>query len=490
MFQLPGLCIGDQGGAHFMHDLWIVVLSYIVAVIGSFVAIDMTERLNRARGRAGDLWLLGSATVLGGSIWSMHFIGMLAAYTRFPMGFDLRLTALSFLLAVSACGIGLQIVRGPAMPTPLRFAGAGLVVGIGVAGMHYMGMAAVRLPATLSYTPVLFGASVAIAVGAATAAFWLARKLEQVWHRALAALVMGGAICGMHYVGMAATVIHFNPLIPVSAGLDRVPLIVAVAGTTIALLVLILVCDGAHRKLAAASHREMETLLTANREIVHRLCAAAELRDGETGRHTQRLAGLAGRLAAQLGCEEGFAKRIRETAPLHDIGKVGIPDSILLKPGPLTPSEWAIMQSHTELGHRILGGSGLPLLDLAAEIALAHHERWDGTGYPRGLNGEEIPLSGRIVAVADVFDALLSERPYKKAWPVAQVEAYLVTQSGRQFDPRIIAVFLADLAAMVAIQADGTHAPPTSPVLAEETLSDVTEDDERGIATGTIFSPA
>src|ERR1700761_3107159 len=117
MFQALGVCISDSNGPHFMHDPWIVVLSYAVAVVGSFAALDMTERLNRARGRRGNLWLLGSATVLGGSIWAMDFIGMLAAHTLFPVGFDVQLTALSFLLAVGACGVGLEIVRGPAMPT-------------------------------------------------------------------------------------------------------------------------------------------------------------------------------------------------------------------------------------------------------------------------------------------------------------------------------------------------------------------------------------
>jgi HD-GYP domain-containing protein (c-di-GMP phosphodiesterase class II) len=461
MLDVLGLCFGDPVGARFVQDPWTVVLSYGVAAIGSFAALDMTERLNRARGWMGGVWLVGSATVLGGSIWSMHFIGILAAHTLVPIGFDLRLTVLSFLLAVAACGVGLQIVRGPARPMPWQFAGAGLVVGIGVAAMHYMGMAALELPGTLSYTPVLFCASVAIAIGAAAAAFWLSWALDQIWQRAVAALVMGGAICGMHYVGMAATVIHFNPLIPASIGLDRAPLTIAVAGTTIALLMLVLVCDGAHRRLGAASRRETETLLTANREIVRRLCAAGELRDGETSRHVLRLSLVAERLAAQLGCEAGFAKRIGETAQLHDIGKIGIPDSVLLKPGPLTPAEWQVMRSHAEMGYRILGGSGIPLLDLAAEIALTHHEKWDGTGYPQGLKGEQIPLAGRIVAVADVFDALLSDRPYKEPWPLAEVEAHLRRQSGRHFDPRIVAAFLDDFAVMVAIQADNTSETPS-----------------------------
>jgi HD-GYP domain-containing protein (c-di-GMP phosphodiesterase class II) len=472
MFQALGLCISDSNGPHFMHDPWVVLLSYAVAVVGSFAALDMTERLNRARGRRGNLWLLGSATVLGGSIWSMHFIGMLAAHTLFPVGFDVQLTALSFLLAVGACGVGLEIVRGPAMPTRWRLGGAGLVVGIGVASMHYTGMAALRLPGTLSYTPFLFGASLAIAIGAATAAFWLSRKVELVWQRAIAALVMGGAICGMHYVGMAATVIHFDAAIPYSEGFNQAPLTIAVAGMTIALMILVLVFDGADRSVAAASRREVETLLAAKREIVRRLCAAAELRDDDTGHHVLRLAHLAGRLAARLGCEESMVRRIETTAPLHDIGKIGVPDSILLKPGALTPAERAVMQTHTEIGHRILAGSGLPLLDMAADIALTHHEKWDGTGYPRHLKGEEIPLAARIVAVVDVFDALLSERPYKKAWPLADAAAYLRRESGGHFDPRVVSAFLDDLPAMAAIQADPTNqtasfAEPPSAHLAE-----------------------
>ncbi|MBW4024401.1 MAG: HD domain-containing protein [Proteobacteria bacterium] len=469
--HILGLCIEETGGSHFMLSPWIVVLSFLVAVLGSFAALDMTERLHRAHGRMAILWLMGSATTLGGGIWSMHFIGMLAVRANFPVNYDPGLTVLSLVMAIAACAVGLHLVRGAVQPDLPQLLGAGVVVGLGVAAMHYTGMSALQLPGTLSYTPGLFLISVLLAIGAATAAFWLSCRLDRMWQRLLAALAMGGAICGMHYVGMAATVIHFDPLIPPSQGLARGPLTVAVTGTTIALLAVVLVFDAAHRGLAASSRREVETLLIANREIIHRLCAVGEFRDDATGRHVLRLARIASRLASRLGCNDAFARLILETAPLHDIGKIAIPDSILRKPGALTDAEWQIMRSHTEIGNRILSGSGMPLLDLAAEIALTHHEKWDGTGYPRGLRGEEIPLVGRIVAVADVFDALLSERSYKKAWPLAEVVAFLRHESGRHFDPRIVTAFLADLDAMATLRSETSPAPGGADDVARDHLT-------------------
>jgi putative two-component system response regulator len=136
------------------------------------------------------------------------------------------------------------------------------------------------------------------------------------------------------------------------------------------------------------------------------------------------------------------AELLRHASALHDVGKVGVPDSILLKPGKLDPEEWATMQSHTTIGASILSGSTSPLVQLAETIALTHHERWDGSGYPQGLAGDDIPLAGRICAICDVFDALLSSRPYKDAWPIAEVLAELERQRGSQFDPRLIDVFL------------------------------------------------
>ena len=142
-----------------------------------------------------------------------------------------------------------------------------------------------------------------------------------------------------------------------------------------------------------------------------------------------------------LGLDAGEVDLIRQAAPLHDIGKLGVPDAILLKPGPLDAAERARMQTHADIGRRILGGSLSPVLRLAEEIAHTHHERWDGAGYPRGLAGDAIPLVGRIVAVADVFDALTHARPYKPAWPADRAFAELCAQAGRQFDPGVVNAF-------------------------------------------------
>ncbi|HEX7050652.1 MAG TPA: HD domain-containing phosphohydrolase [Longimicrobiales bacterium] len=185
--------------------------------------------------------------------------------------------------------------------------------------------------------------------------------------------------------------------------------------------------------------RELED---AGYEILERLAKTAEYRDDNTRRHTERVGIRSALLARALGLSEHEVHLIRQAAPLHDVGKIGVPDYILLKPGGLTPEEVEIMKTHTLIGAQILSGSRFPILNLAAEVALSHHERWDGTGYPRGLAGEEIPLSARIVAVADFFDALAHDRPYRKAWPVGEVLAELRHQRGRQFDARVVDAFL------------------------------------------------
>jgi CHASE2 domain-containing sensor protein len=177
-------------------------------------------------------------------------------------------------------------------------------------------------------------------------------------------------------------------------------------------------------------------------EIAHRLGAAVEWRDTETGLHIDRISAFCERLALEVGMDPQEAELLRHASALHDVGKVGVPDSILLKPGKLDPEEWATMQTHTTIGASILAGSSSSLVQLAETIALTHHERWDGSGYPRGLAGEEIPLAGRICAICDVFDALLSPRPYKDAWPLEEVMAELERQRGSQFDPRLIDAFL------------------------------------------------
>ncbi len=175
-------------------------------------------------------------------------------------------------------------------------------------------------------------------------------------------------------------------------------------------------------------------------ETLHRLALAAEYRDDDTGMHTRRVAQIAATLAYKMGLPASEVELIERAAPLHDVGKIGVADSILLKPGKLTFEEFEAMKRHTIIGAQMLGGSSSAYLQLAEEIALFHHERWDGTGYA-SMAGTKIPLSGRIVAVADVFDALTHERPYKSAWPVGEAVAEIVAQSGRQFDPRVVEAF-------------------------------------------------
>jgi CHASE2 domain-containing sensor protein len=188
-----------------------------------------------------------------------------------------------------------------------------------------------------------------------------------------------------------------------------------------------------------------EALRGAQLEVLERLAQAAEFRDAGTGAHVSRIGVLAEQLALALGMPDDEAELLRHAAPLHDVGKVGIPDRILLKPGALEPDEWLVMQSHTLIGARILSGSDSRVVQLAEEIALTHHERWDGGGYPNRLRGEQIPLCGRIVAVVDVFDALRSERPYKPAWSLEDTLDELRRQRGRHFDPRVLDAFLAIL---------------------------------------------
>jgi putative two-component system response regulator len=180
----------------------------------------------------------------------------------------------------------------------------------------------------------------------------------------------------------------------------------------------------------------------AQLEIIERLALAAEFRDDNTGQHTQRVGQTAALVAQQLGWSDAQVSLMRRAAPLHDVGKIGIPDQILLKPGRLTPEEFAIVRTHTAIGARILSGSRFPLLQLAEQIALSHHERWDGDGYTPGQKHDEIPLPGRIVAVADVFDALTQQRPYKNAWPLTEAFGEIDRQRGRQFDPGVAEAFL------------------------------------------------
>ncbi len=199
------------------------------------------------------------------------------------------------------------------------------------------------------------------------------------------------------------------------------------------------------------AHRTQE-LLNTRQQIIRRLGRAAEFKDNETGNHVLRMSHYARLIAEAHGLGPEASTIIFHTAPMHDIGKIGIPDSILLKPGKLDAEEWKVMHQHPLMGAEIIGKHENELLETARIIALSHHEKWDGNGYPLGLKGEDIPLEGRIVAIADVFDALVSERPYKKAVPLDEALAYMDTQSGLHFDPALMEAFRAALPEILRIR--------------------------------------
>ena len=176
-------------------------------------------------------------------------------------------------------------------------------------------------------------------------------------------------------------------------------------------------------------------------EVLTRLAQAAEFRDDDTGQHTQRVGELAGKLSRRVGLSDDVADIVRRAAPLHDVGKIGISDTILLKPAKLTAEEFETMKAHTTIGGAMLANGHSPLVTTAHTIALSHHERWDGSGYPHAVRGDAIPVEGRILSVVDVFDALTNERPYKRAWPVADALAEIERGEGTQFDPAIARPF-------------------------------------------------
>ena len=183
------------------------------------------------------------------------------------------------------------------------------------------------------------------------------------------------------------------------------------------------------------------TLEDTRLEIIRRLGRAGEYRDNETGMHVIRMSKGCKEIALAAGLGEEFAENIHRASPMHDVGKIGVPDNVLLKPGKLDADEWDIMKTHAAMGADIIGDAEFDILNMARTIAITHHEKFDGSGYPNGLAGEDIPTEGRIAAISDVFDALTSERPYKEAWPVEQAQQYINDNSGTHFDPTLVRIF-------------------------------------------------
>lgn len=199
-----------------------------------------------------------------------------------------------------------------------------------------------------------------------------------------------------------------------------------------------LLLEDKSRLLEARVRKATADILAREKETLMRLARAGEYRDSDTGKHLLRMSLYCRLLAKAIGFSDDEAELIESAAPLHDIGKIGIPDSILRKNGPLTPEELQIIRTHPVIGFEILEGSPSKYVQKGSEIALAHHEKYDGSGYPYGLSGEAIPIAARIVAIADVFDALTSTRPYKKAWDVERAIQYLIAESNRHFDPELV----------------------------------------------------
>lgn len=257
--EILGLCFTSADGDTTGHDAWLVALSYITAAFASYVALDMAERLRNADGSLRWAWHGAASVALGGGIWAMHFLGMLAFQLDAPFTFHAGLTVLSLAVPILVVALGLWLVGGGI--NPVRLLTAGVIVGMGVVVMHYTGMAALMLPGTIGYKPGLFSLSVVIALVAATVALWLALTPQRFSRRVVAALVMGFAICGMHYTGMGALVVTLDPsLADIHEGIPRTILAAAIAAATYGLLVLALVAGIADRRISAAAAREAEQL--------------------------------------------------------------------------------------------------------------------------------------------------------------------------------------------------------------------------------------
>ncbi|RTL28594.1 MAG: response regulator [Burkholderiales bacterium] len=207
----------------------------------------------------------------------------------------------------------------------------------------------------------------------------------------------------------------------------------------------------------------IDELRESRLQIIQRLGLAAEYKDNETGLHVIRMSHYSKTLALAAGWSAASAEELLTAAPMHDIGKIGIPDQILLKPGPLTPEEWVVMKRHPVIGAEIIGEHSSSLLKMARQIAMCHHEKWDGSGYPAGLKAEGIPIEARIVTVADVFDALTTERPYKKAWTVEAALDVLHKDAGKHFDPKLVELFMSVLPRILEIKERWAETPKPAP---------------------------
>lgn len=447
-FDLSMICGADAGGLPFSEDGLTVLLSCAIAFSGSYVWLRMIERLRNGSGALAAIRHLASALTLGGTVWATHFVGMLAMRAAFPIAYEAYGTILSLTVVIAFASLGTFAVKVQS-PSPDRIMAGAVVIGIGIAGMHFLGMTSLMVPGIVGIKP--FGAILSLAFGTAATFFalWMATRSPTGWRFVLSSAIMSVGICGMHYIGMYATFVFALPGGSTGDGVRRADLAIMVAAVTFSTLALAVVSAIADGKLETVdkARRNGERLAKAElekmqSEIVRRLCAAGRIRDDDTGQHVARMSGMAHRLAHVAGAGDELSVKMREASALHDIGKIGIPDSVLLKPGKLDEWEWEVMKRHADIGVMMLSGSGMPLLDLASEIAGNHHERWDGTGYPLGLSGEAIPLSSRIVAIVDVFDALRSRRPYKEPWTDERALEHVASQRGKHFDPRLVDVFM------------------------------------------------
>ncbi len=254
-------------------------------------------------------------------------------------------------------------------------------------------------------------------------------------------------------LGKRANVFHGNRLLMYCANREQTILFFAQIGYPLSELDIHLLNIFTENLIVILENIHLNELITGSqKEIIYLLGEVVESRSNETGYHIKRVAHYSELMATLVGLSAEEAELIKTASPMHDIGKIAISDAILTKPGKLDPDEWREMQTHSRRGHDILSGSNLMVMKISAVIALSHHEKWDGTGYPDGLKGEEIHIYGRITALADAFDALGSDRCYKKAWPLDKILALIKEERGRHFDPRLVDLFLKNIDAFLAIR--------------------------------------